>query len=264
MAPSLEPMTVGGILDRTFFLYRNNIVRFLAIVAIVQVPLALLQLVMQKAILDGGSAMAMSLSVAFIAMFANQLSQGALVKSVSESYLGNSVTVGDAYGFVLPKILTLVVAALLVALAIIGGMILLIIPGIIFALWFSLTTQIVVVEGVKATKAMGRSKDLVKGCLGKVFAVAIVTFLITGVINFGCQKLGAMLVEQFEVETTMGALTIIQLVILVGAVLTAPISASAFILLYYDMRIRKEGFDLEMLAQSFGPGAAATDASMSQ
>ena len=36
------------------------------------------------------------------------------------------------------------------------------------------------------------------------------------------------------------------------AFVAAPISAAAYVLLYYDLRIRKEGFDLQMLAQSVG------------
>ena len=38
-----------------------------------------------------------------------------------------------------------------------------------------------------------------------------------------------------------------------------PIGAAASILLYYDLRIRKEGFDLDMLAQSLGLETAAAD-----
>ena len=42
-----------------------------------------------------------------------------------------------------------------------------------------------------------------------------------------------------------------------GTILATPISAVAFILLYYDLRIRKEGFDLEMLSQTLGGSAPA-------
>ena len=45
-----------------------------------------------------------------------------------------------------------------------------------------------------------------------------------------------------------------QLASVVGQILVAPIGATAYILLYYDLRIRKEGFDLQMLASSIGSG----------
>ena len=47
---------------------------------------------------------------------------------------------------------------------------------------------------------------------------------------------------------------------LAGQVLVMPISAAAFILLYYDLRIRKEGFDLEMLAKDLASRGADSDA----
>ena len=43
-----------------------------------------------------------------------------------------------------------------------------------------------------------------------------------------------------------------QLFSLAGQILIVPIGAIAYILLYYDLRIRKEGFDLQMLANSIG------------
>ena len=46
-----------------------------------------------------------------------------------------------------------------------------------------------------------------------------------------------------------------QLFTMAGQVLITPISAAAVILLYYDLRIRKEGFDLEMLAADLSGGS---------
>ena len=42
-----------------------------------------------------------------------------------------------------------------------------------------------------------------------------------------------------------------------GAIFITPYSIIAVILLYYDLRIRKEGFDLEMLSQSINANAEA-------
>ncbi len=45
-----------------------------------------------------------------------------------------------------------------------------------------------------------------------------------------------------------------QLIAIIVQILIVPIGAIAYILLYYDLRIRKEGFDLVMLANSIGSG----------
>ena len=44
METQFEPMGVGRILDRSFSMYRKNFVRFLTIVAVVQIPMALVGL----------------------------------------------------------------------------------------------------------------------------------------------------------------------------------------------------------------------------
>ncbi|HSX48084.1 MAG TPA: hypothetical protein VLF41_01075 [Candidatus Nanoarchaeia archaeon] len=53
--------------------------------------------------------------------------------------------------------------ALLTGLAVIGGFILIIVPGFIFAAWFSLTSYIIVNENLGVVEAMKRSKALIKG-----------------------------------------------------------------------------------------------------
>jgi len=48
-------------------------------------------------------------------------------------------------------------------LAIIGGLILLVVPGLIFAIWFTFTISVVVAENLSGSAALSRSKQLVKG-----------------------------------------------------------------------------------------------------
>lgn len=57
----------------------------------------------------------------------------------------------------------ILLTGLLASLAVAGGFLLLIIPGIIFSYWFAFTTQIVVFENLSGTAALSRSKQLVKG-----------------------------------------------------------------------------------------------------
>ena len=68
-----------------------------------------------------------------------------------------------------PLVLPMFVVALLTGLAILGGLILLIIPGIIFAVWFIFSNLIVVLEGKRGTEALKASKSLVTGRWGAVF-----------------------------------------------------------------------------------------------
>ena len=73
----------------------------------------------------------------------------------------------------------------LVGLAIMGGMILCLVPGILAAFWFSLATQVVVIEGVAGFAAMKRSKQLMAGNIGTIFVLGLLIGLINVGIGFG-------------------------------------------------------------------------------
>jgi len=68
-----------------------------------------------------------------------------------------------------PLILTYLLVAILAGLAILGGFILLIIPGFIFAVWFSFSTFTLVLENKRGVEALKASKALVAGRFGAVF-----------------------------------------------------------------------------------------------
>jgi hypothetical protein len=273
-----EPMSVGQIIDRAFRLYRRNFLQFIVIVAVILVPITLIRVGVTQATIREVSASVQArqpspglaeavvpmLVVTLFGMLAQTLMNGALAKGVSLAYIGQESSVGGVYRFVLPKLGALVLAGILVALVTTVGFLLLIVPGIIFALWYALTAQCVVVEGVGASEGMRRSKQLVSGNLGKVFLVSLVVGLITAIfaqiVNWIAQQAFVSAPESnapVAIMATMRSQLLVQEIAqLVAGVLTMPISAGAFILLYYDLRIRKEGFDLEMLARAVGAQGA--------
>ena len=122
-----------------------------------------------------------------LSMLGHILCRGALTKSVSESYLGTEITVGQAYRFVWPNFLNLIGAGILVVLVVYLGLLLLVVPGIIFGLWFALTTPAIVVENLKVIEGMSRSKALASGNLGKILSVGFLIIVISWVaaIPFG-------------------------------------------------------------------------------
>lgn len=269
-APQFEPMSIGQIIDGSFRIYKNNFVRFITIVAIVQVPVSLASITINAVILGMVGSVDISgthpafrttLVVAGVVaallgfilyLLAYNLSNGALMKSISESYLGKEVTVGEAYRFVIPKLGSIIVAAILVGVCFIVGFILLVVPGVIFSLWFALVTPVIVLENMGSTEAMSRSKALAKGNLSKIFTVSLIIGLITVIVTIIISATGGILSLLAVGGNPIVMKTIQELSNLVARLIIAPVGACAAILLYYDLRIRKEGFDLEMLAQSLG------------
>jgi uncharacterized membrane protein len=209
-------------------------------------------------------------------LLAHCLSTGALVKSVSEWYRGGDSTVAKAYRFVLPKSGWLVMAQILVALilaalialpafllflalsylmhmldfvawliAISLSLLLCLVPAAIFLVWFSVTTPAIVMENRNAFQGIRRSKALVRRNLGRSFLVNLVPLLIShAAAQFLQYPVAGLLGVLVFGERSRGADVFIQLGGMVAQTITSPIAATASILLYFDLRVRKEGFDL--------------------
>lgn len=92
------------------------------------------------------------------------------------------IGVFESYKKSFPKLLSFIWISILVASITSGGLLLLIIPGIVFAVWFSLAIYVLVSEDLKGMKALFRSKQLVQGYWWKVFWRFFFIYLIASLI----------------------------------------------------------------------------------
>jgi len=88
-----------------------------------------------------------------------------------------------------PKMWQFFWVSLLVGLAVLGGFILFVIPGVIFSVWFCLAMFVFVAEGLEGTSALKRSKQLVQGywwpVFGRLALLGILIMLISSIKFFG-------------------------------------------------------------------------------
>jgi hypothetical protein len=281
-----EPMSVGQIIDRAFRLYRSNFIRFVAIVAIIQVPIALIQYAVSPTSVEyeqtdwqshGGEEFrfgfqstqgaGVSVVVTLLFLVAQLLCMAALTKGVSESYLGNQVTVGQAYKTVLPRLFTLILAVILLWLifagvGVIGMVAAFAIPVLGIIAWLCLmiflavrvllTVQTLVVERCGPYKSIKRSWALTARNFWRAFGLLLLLGLIIGVVMLLFFLVAGLVMRDARFLFTPGGSLTVWAINTALQILLTPIGACALILLYYDLRIRKEGFDLQMLAQSLG------------
>lgn len=260
-------MSVVQIYRRAFLLYKESFVRLITVVAIVQVPLMLLDILIQWTIGSGHSSHTMTIGGEILLVATSDIiyaiGLGALTKTISENCLSNSLSIGETYRAIAPRIATLILATLVVGILVSVGFILLIVPGVILWLQYALILPVVVQENQTAFGAMKRSKALVSGNLGKVFLVCLMALLIVLIAHWVACYFGGVIspgtvVASGNPDTPVQVVPsfISQLFAIMGDVLVAPISAAAFVLLYYDLRIRKEGFNMEMLAKGIVKASA--------
>jgi hypothetical protein len=109
---------------------------------------------------------------------------------------------------------------------------------------------IIAIEGLTAGDAASRSFDLSKGLKGHVFLTGLVGFIIY-IVGFFIIFFIAGLAGGFGAQTLIS-----QIIMALGASALLPLVPVTITLLYYDARIRKEGYDIELMAQQTGgPGA---------
>jgi hypothetical protein len=133
------------------------------------------------------------------------------------------------------------------------------VPGIwLYAAW-SVAVPALLIEGTRGFKALGRSFDLVRGRWWPTAGTILLANLLVVAVRTGftivllpLTAVGAFSGNGFVSALANGVATA------AATVLTIPFVAAVIAVLYFDLRVRKEGFDLQMLAMRIG--APAPDA----
>jgi hypothetical protein len=297
----LRPRTVTEVLDQAFRLYRRHFLTFIAIIAVVHVPLQLVQQLITAVTtgdlynsLDTGLynpdstnelltylfvGQGIVLLVGVLYWLLQQLSQGALTAAVADSHLDRPVSFGGAYRAMLPHAwrllgLMLVQAGIILLIfvpiflcfflaigvsvgasdggggaALACGSFLLLIPAF-GALVYVLTRLTVVVpalivEGLGPMESVRRSWRLVEGYWWRTFGLQVVLTLLSMVVSAGPAALivgmmGFVTPENFVLQQVIAGVVTVFVTLLY-----IPIQLIAVTLYYFDLRVRKEGYDLE-------------------
>jgi hypothetical protein len=142
--------------------------------------------------------------------------------------------------------------------AVVGILVIFVVVGWV-ALRYTVAVPAAVLEDQTAGNAIRRSVQLTKGSLGRVFVLLLFTMIITYAVMFLFQ--GPFLVaSEMAGPESPAALWLALLGTVAGSVgsaFTAPLMVVAFAVLYYDLRIRKEGLDLQLMMASLDAGREA-------
>jgi len=247
-APALRPLSLGEVLDVSFGLYRSLFVPLVVVAVICQaIPMAL-------GVYLGVSGemfvnILLSMLYGALAVVLGSIGVAASTFIVSDAYLGRETSATVALQRATTLLGRLIVISILTSILVGLGFLLLIVPGVILLSGLLLSTVVAVLEAPpSATAAMGRSWDLTRGFRGKVFLAMVVAFLLLGVPSIAIGGAGAIFGD------SDGTVSLIILVLeAVLQIFIYPFVYVVMTVLYYDLRVRKEGFDLELLASALQP-----------
>jgi hypothetical protein len=254
---AMQPMGVGEILDAAIKLYRSRWKSLMAIVAIALVPITFLRVFMTRSL--GGpfsgsvasqaeieSALVVTLILSGIQLLLiTPFLTAAVARASADVYLGHPVLVGRTFRFAVSRIHSILWISILSALALILGFLLLVIPGLIVLVRYLFGSTVLVVEGKKGAAALGRSWRLAKGHFWKIAGTYVLAWIMAVVLSNilvipGSLAFAAIGPAGWPIFAVAASL---------AAILTTPFTTLVAVLLYFDLRIRKEAFDLEVMAQ---------------
>ncbi len=287
--PVLRPLAFGEVLDTSFNLFKRNFKTVIAISAVVMIPLSILGafavsglLPSDLAVLNDPQADIEDLlpvllgfygalgAGSLLQLFGQILVQAATTRVYAETYQGNKMSIGDGLRTGLRRLPAMLALTIIQTIGFLLGFVLCIVPGVfLYGIW-AVSPAALINESVGPFKALRRSQQLVKGYWWRTFGIVVVATLLVSV-------LASLLTAPLQVASILpGILSGDETAVFSGqflsinvfasglaSALTLPFVAAVVVAVYYDLRVRKEGYDLERLIIDLGE-APSSDAPANQ
>ncbi|RZJ45661.1 MAG: hypothetical protein EON86_01010 [Brevundimonas sp.] len=177
------------------------------------------------------------------------LLQGMVVKAAVNGFNGKKTAFGDAFGAGLRMFFPLLGLSIVATLGALLGYILLVVPGILLSVIWSVAAPAVVVEKRGVFESLQRSRDLTRGFRWPVFGLIVIYVVLSWIFGLAMGGLSLATGGTFTGGTPNLAVTLISgplTNIVAGVVASAGVAS-----LYYELRIAKEGVGAEDLASVF-------------
>jgi hypothetical protein len=211
---------IGSVISRTFSIYADQASVLLPAAAVVFVAVGVISALLVVI------APVLAILAFIVILVGTTLFTGMVVELVADVQEGRrDATVGQLLQAARPVIGKLILVGIVAGIGIAIGFILIIIPGLILITIWSVFAPVIVLERPPGLGALGRSRELVRGNGWQVFGVIVV--LVIGV------SIVAAIIEAIGDAGGTGVGIVVRVIV---QILTAPISALAASVLYFELR----------------------------
>jgi hypothetical protein len=284
---TLRPLSAGQLLDQAIRLYRRDFVRLIGIVAVVQIPVAAIQIATSTLTLGSMTNYLRSITpqmleqglwarfigvffgvilLSFLSYFLTQIvGMAALSRGIADRLLGQPAGILETYRKIIPLWKRLVALFFLLLLVDLGLLIWLLVPcigwltGPSMLMFFGLAitpliAPVLVLEDKEARQAIRRAWELVRRRFWWVCGFVLIFYVFNRVIVLGptfLAEIGLLALIGRLGSQALGPIlnTIVSSVIqMLFSLIYLPLEITAICLMYLDLRVRTEGFDLEIQA----------------
>lgn len=271
--PELRPLSVGQILDTSLKIFTSHWWTFMRIVLYVVAPLELINALILGTAFDvdettdtlsnddTGLLIGAAIVAGVIALVETVVASAACYRGVTDAYMGRAPEWSGSLGFAMRRLGPILWVSFLSVLFTILGLLGLIVGAIFLGVAFSVALPVLVGEDIRGFAALKRSYALVKGRWWSTFGLLVLASLLAGIVAaIIAGILGAALGAGIDTDSVGGSIFVQSIANIVANVVTVPFSAAVLVVLYYDLRVRKEGFDIELLARGLDDEPASPTA----
>jgi hypothetical protein len=253
-----RPRSATELVDATIQLYRARLPAFLTLGAALYVPLVIVQWLLPE---SGAGAVVSGLLFGTLSLLWGAACYAVIIVFVSDLYTTGQADVALAIERARPRMVAAVGASVLAIIGAGVGFLLLIVPGFLLILaWFAIPAAALLEQPLDAITALKRSAVLSRNLKGHIGICFTILGLITGAIGLLATLLGGGVALLLH-GSPEGTLRVVQLVTSIVRICLGTLTPIMATLLYYDARIRNEGYDIELMAQRVGGAAAPPPAS---
>ena len=232
----LRPRSAIEIIDAAVEVVRGHFGALFTLAAAVSIPAVTLQLLATR----HPRRIELAYLQTFVGAALDTLASGAVVAYVGTRVFGTPLSIADALRAALRNFGRLFIGSVAYGLMVIVGFVLLVVPGILLAARYFAIPAVIMMENAAVGTALTRSGRLTEHAAGRVIAIFGTAWVVYLVVMFGVALVAEGLFSP-------------QLQVLVSGVAQAvlePFLATLTTLLYFDLRVRREGFDVAaMLAR---------------
>jgi hypothetical protein len=239
---------IGAVIGQAFEQLGRNFGPFVVMAAILVGIPAAVSGILQLMALDGNPGLRILVGIVnILGGLAGLVLQAAIIRISAGELDGRRPDVGASLGAGLRKLLPLVGLVIVIGLAVGVGVVLLIVPGVMIGLVWSVAVPSYVVERIGVFDALRRSADLTRGNRWRILGLYLLFGIAVLLVDMVVFTIGGGV---FAVAQGRGGLLVLVLTVVVG-MLSAMLGATLAAVLYTDLRRAKEGIGAEGLAAVF-------------
>ena len=268
----MRPLNLGETLDASIKIVRSRWKTLATVMVVIALPIQLANIIIIKLTTDvyqigtsfsstaetattysdEGAYVAGQTAMIALSVLGYLLGIVACYRAVADTYLGRETSARASLSYAAERLGATLWLTIVLVLGLLAGFLALFLPGIWLYIAWAVVYPVMLVEGTGGVAALKRSFQLVQTRWWATAGRMAVSFILVGVATVVATLLFLAPTELFINDTSFGALILEHAANLVVSLITTPFVAAVTTLVYFDLRVRKEGFDPARLGEGTG------------